>query len=282
VPSRRARALVRGAYDLNVRLSADATSRGADDVELASSFAEVGLAGFVLTSGYFPTAERAAAVRSAVPGIDAVGAITLNGSVGGMNPVAVELAGRSGARVVLLRAPDPDGPEGVTADPIEVVASDGQVLAATREVLRVIARRDMTLVTGHLDPAETDAVVDAAAAAGVRRIVVSDPGTTSERMGVDRQRRLAAKGALLERSLATPHTGRVPWGLLLEHIRTVGAAHSVLSSGLGGPSGPPAEDGLALLADRLLGGGFTEEEIRIMAVQNTRWLTGADDRRPGT
>lgn len=281
-PSQRARGLVRGAYDVNIRLAPDTASRGIDDIALASRFAEVGLAGFVLTSGYFPTAERAAAVRSAVPGIDAVGAITLNGSVGGMNPVAVELAGRSGARAVLLRAADTDGPEGVAADPIEVVAPGGQVLEATRQVLRVIADRDMTLVTGHLPPEETEAVVDAAVAAGVRRIVVTDPGPAAERLGIDRQRRLAAKGALLERSLAAPHTGRVPWGLVLEHIRAVGVAHSVLSSGLGAPSDPPVEDGLAMLADRLLAGGFTEEEIRLMAVRNTRWPAGADDRRAGT
>jgi hypothetical protein len=215
-------------------------------------------------------------VRSAVPGIDAVGAITLNGSVGGMNPVAVEHAGRSGARAVLLRIED------AAAEPTEVVSPGGEVLEATRQVLAVIAERDMTLVTGHLAPDETDAVVDAAVAAGVRRIVVTDPGPGSGRTGVDRQRRLAAKGALLERSLAAPHTGRVPWGLLLEHIRAVGVAHSVLSSGLGGPSDPPVEDGLAMLADRLLAGGFTEEEIRLVAVRNTRWLAGADDRRAGT
>ena len=43
-----------------------------------------------------PTAERAKVVTKAVPGITAFGAITLNHSVGGLNPVALEIAGRSG------------------------------------------------------------------------------------------------------------------------------------------------------------------------------------------
>jgi hypothetical protein len=43
-----------------------------------------------------------------------------------------------------------------------------------------------------------------------------------------------------------------------------------LSSDLGQPFNPPVEDGLALLADRLLEAGFTDEEIHVMAVFNTR------------
>jgi hypothetical protein len=35
------------------------------------------------------------------------------------------------------------------------------------------------------------------------------------------------------------------------------------------------------MADRLLAEGFTEDEIRVMAVANSRWLAGADERRNG-
>jgi DNA-binding GntR family transcriptional regulator len=277
-PSERARELVRDAYDVHIHIAADATRRRTDDLTLASRFAEVGLAGFVLTSDHFPTAERAAVVRGAVPGFGAVGAVTLNASVGGMNPVAVEFAGRSGAQVVWM----PTG--GMPAGPVEVVGPDGQVLEATRQVLRVVAKHDMTLATGHLGAAETEAVVDAAVAAGVRRVLVAYPEPASqrvgaERVGVDWQRRLAAKGALLERCFAAPYTGKISWAVWLENIRAVGVEHSVLSSGLGQPEDPPVGDGLALLADRLLAGGFTEDEVRIMAVHNSRWLAGADERR---
>jgi hypothetical protein len=56
----------------------------------------------------------------------------------------------------------------------------------------------------------------------------------------------------------------------------VGAAHCVLSTDLGQVANPPVEDGLALLADRLLGARFTEDEVRTMAVANTRRVAGAD------
>ena len=95
VPSDRARELVRGAYDTHIHVAPDVMERRIDDVDLARRCLEVGIAGFVLKSHYVPTAERAEVVRKAVPGVDALGAITLNASVGGLNPVAVEIAARS-------------------------------------------------------------------------------------------------------------------------------------------------------------------------------------------
>ncbi len=302
-PSRRARELVAGAYDIHIHVAPDVMRRRIDDLTLAPKFAEVGLAGFVLKSHYTPTAERAAVVRAAVPGFGAVGAITLNGSVGGMNPIAVEVAARGDAQVVWLptvdsanqracTAGDPEGAkppmwakfqeelraEGMAADPVDVLGDDGSVLEITRQVLRVIAKHDMTLATGHLGTDEIEAVVEAAAEEGVRRIVITHPEFTSQRVEVERQRALAAKGALLERCFTTPYTGKVTWETWLEHIRAVGPEHSVLSSDLGQPFNPPVEDGMALMADRLLAEGFTEGEIQKMAVANSRWLAGADER----
>jgi hypothetical protein len=105
-PSHRARELVAGGYDTHVHVAPDVMERRIDDVSLARRFAEVGLAGFVLKSHYTPTAERAAVVRGVVPGCDVLGAVTLNGAVGGMNPTAVEIAGRQGARFVWLPTVD--------------------------------------------------------------------------------------------------------------------------------------------------------------------------------
>ena len=68
-PTDRARALVRGAYDLHVHVAPDVPERRIDDVALAHRCAEVGLAGFGLKSHYTSTAERAQIVSAAVPGV---------------------------------------------------------------------------------------------------------------------------------------------------------------------------------------------------------------------
>jgi len=299
-PSTRARELVAGAYDIHVHVAPDVMRRRIDDVSLARRWTEVGLGGFVLKSHYIPTAERAAVVRTAVPGADVLGAVTLNASVGGLNPVAVEIAGRAGARFVWLPTVDcanqreshARAPKGATppmwaqlqddlarqeiiAPAIAVVDELGNPVPALRQVLSLIAKHNMVLATGHLSSAEITAVVRTAVDLGVRQIVVTHPEFTSQQLSVEVQRQLAAQGALLERCFTTAYTGKVTWDLLFDHIRQVGPEHSVLSSDLGQPFNPPVEDGLALMADRLLAAGFTEEEVIVMAVTNTRRLAVA-------
>jgi hypothetical protein len=107
---------------------------------------------------------------------------------------------------------------------------------------------------------------------------VTHPEFTSQRLPVEVQQRLAARGALLERCFTTAHTGKVSWRQLLDTIRAVGPEHSVLSSDLGQPFNPPVEDGLALMADTLLEDGFAEAEIQAMAVVNSRRVAGEDAR----
>jgi hypothetical protein len=79
----------------------------------------------------------------------------------------------------------------------------------------------------------------------------------------------------MERAFTTPHTGKCSWDEIFTATRAVGARHTVWGSDLGQRFNPPVEDGLAIMADRFLEAGFTEEEVRTMAVDNTRRLAGA-------
>jgi hypothetical protein len=300
MPSDRARELLRGAFDTHVHISPDVVERKVDDISLARRFEELGMAGFVLKSHYTSTAERASVVRAAVPGVRALGSISLNRAVGGMNALAVEIAAREGARTVWLPTVDSvnesherDGAsgakvpvwvklqlelreQGIEIEPVPVVDGGGAVLPETREVLATIARHGMVLATGHLDRDEIFAVVDAALEEGVREIVITHPEFPSQNLSVEDQRALAERGALLERCFTTPHTGKVRWQRWIENIRATGAERSVLSTDLGQVFNPPVEDGIALMVDRLLEAGFDEEEVHAMAVVNTRRVAGAE------
>ena len=298
VPSERARELVRDAFDPHVHVAPDFAPRRITDLELAQRCLELGLAGFGLKSHYTATAERAAVVSAAVPGIRALGTITLNHAVGGLNATAVEVAARQGARIVWLptvssenefhevEAADPDGKvpvwvrfeldlraAGVKPKPVPVV-DGGRPVPELREVLEVIAAHDIALATGHLSRAEIPVVVDAAVEAGVNTIVVTHPEFPSQRVPVSVQRELAAKGALMERAFTTPYTGKCSWDDIFAATRAVGAAHTVWGSDLGQVFNPPVEDGLAIMADHFLAAGFSDEEVRTMAVANTRRLAG--------
>jgi hypothetical protein len=304
VPGTRARELVRGAYDLHVHVAPDVMRRRISDLRLSARCAAVGLAGYVLKSHYVPTAERAAVLREAVPGVDALGAICLNAAVGGMNPVAVEIAAREGARVVWLPTTDaanhratrnhlPAGAtppmwvalmddlaaKGMEPPPVAVVGAAGEVLPATCQVLELIAAHDLVLATGHLGRDEIFAVVAAAVDAGVRRIVVTHPEFPMQNLPVADQLKLVAQGALLERCFTTPFTGKYEWARMVANVRATGPEHTVLSTDLGQPHNPPVEDGLALFADALLAAGLSEDEVYRMAVENTR-LVAAAPRSP--
>ncbi len=300
VPSERARELVRGAFDPYVHAAPDFAPRRITDLELAARCRELGLAGFGLTSHYTATAERAAVVNAAVGEPLAVGSIVLNHAVGGLNATAVEVAARQGARIVWLPTVSALGEfvkveraeangnvpvwvrfelelreAGAPPRPVAVLDGDGVPLPDLLEVLRVVARHGLVLATGHLSRDEIFAVVDAAVGAGVGTIVVTNPEFPSHKLTPDEQVSLAERGALLQRALTTPYTGKCTWEEIFAATRAVGAAHTVWGSDLGQVFNPPVEDGLAIMADYHLAAGFSEQEVRTMAVDNTRRLAGA-------
>ena len=297
-PSDRARRLVTGAVDGHVHIGPDVIGRRIDDLDLAGRFADLGMDGFVLKSHYVSTAERAAVVTKATS-ITCLGAIVLNAAVGGLNALAVEIAGREGARVVWLptfdaenqrahRKPLPPGAtpplwqqlqddlaaRGLGSPPVPVLDDAGRPLDALLAVLETVAAHDMVLATGHLGREEVPIVVDAALEHGVRHVVITHPEFPAQDIPADEQTDLARRGAVLEHCFTQPHTGKVPWEVVLDNIRAVGPEHCVVSSDLGQPANPPVEDGMALFADRLLEHGFSDAEVRGLCVDRPRVLAG--------
>jgi hypothetical protein len=283
---------LKGGYDLQVHVAPDVIERRIDDLDLSKEFLAHGLRGFVLKSHYFPTAERAKVVSRAVPGISAYGAITLNHSVGGLNPVAVELAGRSGCKIVWMPTVDAanetagrlDGPNvklpfwakiqrelaatGIAPPPITVLDSNGKVSEAARRCIELIAKHNMILATGHIGRAEIFALVKAAREMGAQRIVVTHAEFPSQNLSADEQHELAQMGAFIEHCFTTMHTGKAPWDGVLAAIRKVEPERCVLSTDLGQTINPPVAEGFAMFAQRLLDGGFTVDQIRRMTVSN--------------
>jgi hypothetical protein len=296
--SDRARDLLTGAYDTHIHVAPDVVPRIVDDVTLARRFLDLGMDGFQLKSHYTSTAERASVVNAAVPGIHCLGAIVLNRAVGGLNALAVEVAAREGARTVWLPTVDSvnesherDAPpgakvpvwvklqlelreQGLEIPTVPVIDDDGAVLPELRAVLERIAHHELLLATGHLARDEIFAVVDAAIAGGVTDIVITHPEFPAQSLSVEDQVALAGRGALLERCMTTPHTGKIAWEQWMQNIRDAGYERSVLSTDLGQTFNPPVEDGMGIMVDQLLSFGFSEEEVHVMAVVNSRKVAG--------
>jgi hypothetical protein len=292
-------AAIRGGYDLQVHVAPDVIARRIDDLDLAKEFLERGLKGFVLKSHYFPTAERAAVVTKAVPGIKAFGAIALNHSIGGLNPVAVEMAGRSGCRIVWMPTVDaanetagrPGGTKnklpfwaeiqlelaatGINPPPMTVLDESGSLSSGARACLGLIRKHDMILATGHLGRTEIAALVKAARELKLRKVVVTHAEFPSQNLTAAEQVELADGGALIEHCFTTMHTGKAAWVDLLHSIRLVGAERCLLSTDLGQTINPPVAEGFAMFAQTLLDAGFNGVQIRRMAVTNPSMLVEA-------
>ena len=297
--SDRAWKALEGAYDLQVHVGPDVIARRIDDIDCAREFLAHGMKGFVLKSHYIQTGERAQVVTKAVPGSRVFGAVTLNHSVGGLNPVAVEIAGRSGCKIVWMPTVDAqnetagrlDGgsaklpfwakiqrelaAEGISPPPLSVVDEAGIVIEAARRCMERIAKHDMILATGHLGRREIFALVRTAKEMGLKKVVVTHAEFPSQSLTGDEQKALADDGAVIEHCFTTTYTAKAPWELAFDNIRKTGVSRTLVSTDLGQSINPPVADGFAMFAQRLLDAGFSVDDVRMMAVTNpTRLVDG--------
>jgi len=290
--SDRAWKTLEGAYDLQIHVGPDVIARRIDDIDCAREFVARGMKGFVLKSHYIQTGERAQVVTKAVPGSRVFGAVTLNHSVGGLNPVAVELAGRTGCKIVWMPTVDArnetagrlDGgteklpfwakiqrelaAEGISPPPLSVIDESGELTEPARRCLERIGRHNMILATGHLGRKEIFALVRAAKPMGVRKVVVTHAEFPSQNLTGGEQRELADLGAIIEHCFTTTYTGKATWESAFANIREAGVSRAVISTDLGQTINPPVAEGFAMFAQRLLDGGFTADDVRTMAVTN--------------
>jgi hypothetical protein len=285
-----------GAYDMQVHVGPDVIARRIDDIDCAKEFLARGMKGFVIKSHYIQTGERAQVASKAVPGSKLFGALTLNHSVGGLNPVAVELAGRTGCKIVWMPTVDAqnetagrlDGgsaklpfwakiqrelaAEGISPPPLSTVDESGALVEPARRCLERIAKHDMILATGHLGRTEIFALVRAARAMGLKKVVVTHAEFPSQSLTGDEQKELADLGAFIEHCFTTTYTGKATWDTAFANIRKAGVSRAVISTDLGQTINPPVAEGFAMFAQKLLDAGFTADEVRTMAVTNPTGL----------
>src|SRR5215831_10393316 len=288
-----------GAYDLQIHVGPDVIARRIDDLDCAKEFLAHGMKGFVLKSHYIQTGERAQVVTKAVPGSRAFGAVTLNHSVGGLNPVAVELAGRTGCKIVWMPTVDAsnetagrlDGgteklpfwakiqrelsAEGISPPPLSVIDDAGELTEPARRCLERIGKHNMILATGHLGRREIFALVRAAKTMGLKKIVVTHAEFPSQSLTGDEQKELADLGAMIEHCFTTYYTAKATWESVFANIRRAGVSRAVISTDLGQTINPPVAEGFGMFAQRLIDAGFSVEEVRTMAVTNPSRLLDA-------
>ena len=288
------KSLIEGAYDLHVHSAPDVLPRKMDDLEMAQRIIKAGMKGYAIKSHYFVTSERASLVHSLYPECDLVGTITLNNSVGGINPAAVEMAARSGARLVWF--PTCDGKHeqqcvfdesnpnkklpywaqiviqmkenGIVSNPLTVLEEDGKLTKNALQVLEIIKKYNIILATAHLSHEETFALVKEAKNIGHEKIIITHADFPTTFYTIEEQKELVSMGAYIEHCYTTWATGKVAFETTVEQIKAIGCDHVVLGTDLGQPNSLYPDEGLLEFANKLVEAGIPEQEVVKMTVRN--------------
>jgi len=303
-----------GAIDCHLHHAPDVLDRRQWALDSAEAAAAAGMGGIVLKSHHANTAGLARQVDQLVPNVNVMGGVALNAAVGGLNPSAVRMAGQFGARMLWMPTTSAanhvkylnDSPT-MTAlrsdsgdEPLTILDDDGSVRSVVGEILGEAKAAGMGLATGHLSPDETIKLIEYANRGGypMHRIVVTHGDMPFTYVEDDVQIYFADLGVFVERLYmlvlsfhkeaspdalqpGTPFSGESFYmsdsGLeeMFRRIRDMGVTHSMFASDLGQAGNPQPIDAMGRACDLLREGGFTEQELRIMAVESPATFLGS-------
>jgi hypothetical protein len=269
-----------GAIDLHAHPDPDVYPRQADAFTIAKLAKERGMRGVVLKNHFTETAGLAELVRTyATPGFDVFGAVTLDLPIGGLNVQAiqymVDVAGHRG-RIVWMPTHDSEHEVRYNKEtrPYVAVSRNGRLLPTVAQVIAVVAQHDLALATGHVAPEEALAIVRAAKAAGVKRLIVTHPMFSPQYtwMSVDQMQIAAGLGAYLE--ITGNSIVRDPEAAprVLAAIHAIGARHFFVSTDSGLVGTPNVPDTLALVAKRFREAGISDADLAAMFRDNPAFL----------
>ena len=287
--------LLRGAIDMHAHTAPALFPRPIHDRDLAEFAVDYGMRGFVLKDHDSATFHRASNLKSSMPELDPIGAIVLNRSVGGINPLVVEAALQYGAKVVWMPSNHskhhndffgiPDYPQLGRMRPqlpgpgVTVLDEAGNLTDEAKTVVRLVHEAGACLCTGHLDLNETRLLLDEANRVGLERFVVTHVNWALTKYDLEVQRELVSKGAYLEFvaiSCVSPTFYEQSPKELAPFIDAHKGERLILTSDLGQGSGPPHPEGLRMLLWSLLDEGVDYDALERMTKSNPTFLVGLD------
>lgn len=286
--------LLRGAVDLHVHPAPSPFPRNLSLRQAAEQAHEAGFRAIIVKSHHHSMVTDVLAVSDAIGGLPlpVYSGVALNNQVGGVNPAAVELALNLGGRIVWfptissgrhicvhneeLKFPRTAKPFRKDM-PTRVLDDNGDILPEVHDVLDLIADADAILSGGHMGVDELDAVIRAAAAKGIERIVVNHPNFV---IGADPQRcrEWTRFGVMFEHELCMydDRSSFYHWELdtLLGYMKVLGVAHTMIGSDLGQLGNPHPVDAYRKIIRGLVDIGVSPADIRRITSSNPGSLIG--------
>ena len=286
----RAKELIEGSIDFHIHTGPDVFPRLVNDIEAAKQAKEAKMKAILLKNHVTGTGDRAQ-IASQVVGFPVFGGIALNLPVGGVNPQAVEMALRMGAKEVwmptihaahYLKEVDnvpmfakliKSGIKG-----INLLNQDGSLTNGVREVLALIAQYDGIMATGHISIQEAMALVPEAKKIGVKKIVVTHPLSPMENYSINDMKEILARGATMLEHVVNDITHQmknpIPASKIAEAIKALGAETAIMSTDSGQVINPAPVCSMENFIREMLDHGIPEKDIILMTRDNPAGMLG--------
>ncbi len=280
--------ILNGAIDMHVHTAPSHFPRKFDDLEIARDMDIWGMGGCVIKSHYMPTGARAAMVNMH-SGCRAklYGGVTLDQTVGGLNPYAVESEMLMGSKMVWMptfhaqnhirfqqnieRAKMSSTPgigsQPVIAPPVRIVDQEGKLVPEVYQVFDVIKKYNGILGTGHLSCEESLLLCREGTKQGVR-MMATHPDSAREKISLAYQQEMVDMGVMLEKCWLNIYNHAITAEEMVLRIRTLGAEHCVLTTDFGQKNLPTPAQGLADFIACLLEKGVSDDDLRLMCREN--------------
>ncbi|NIM44490.1 MAG: hypothetical protein GTO54_02475 [Nitrososphaeria archaeon] len=291
--------LMQGSIDTHAHSNPALFPRPWDHVEVAKNARDYDMKAVVLKCHHEGTAARAQLVRKMIGGVEVLGGIVLNQSVGGLNPFAVNAQIKWGAKVVWMPTvdarnhqeyykvlgqygdkfvPEVEKPKGYQiAKGISIpIGEDEEIPQNLADILDQVADADIALGSGHISAAEIKRLFQEAKKRGVKRMFVNHPAFSIPNLSVEDMKELANLGVYMEFVYGTlsPNWHASDIETVAANIREVGAEHCTIASDLGQIHNPIHPEGMRIYIRMLLERRFTEKEIERMVTRNPAYLVG--------
>ena len=258
----------------------DAAPRKCDDLELARRLQAAGMAGCAIKSHYMDTSGRAALLQKLYPELTFAGGVTLNRSVGGVNPQAVERMAQMGGKMLWFptlearayqRFHHADDGTGLSQF-LTVLDENGKLLPQAVEVLEAAAQYKLVVGTGHLSAREGLALVREARRLDGLQMVLTHADNPADQYTLEQQQQAVRAGAMVEHCYFTTYYNRVSAQEIARQIQGVGPEHVILSTDFGQVKSPYSDEGMLGYMEALYACGVSEDALVQMTRTNPQRL----------
>jgi len=269
--------LMEGSIDTHVHGGSEPFERRELEDDIAIDCTRAKMKAVVIKNWYHPSASKIALLQKAADNwaeanqlnpVQVFGGITLNNSVGGLNPEAViRCLGFPGFKYVWMPTTDSHYHQSNILNRkkhtgIKYLSEKGQVVHQMKEILHVIADNNLVLASGFYPYRETAPLMEEAKRTGVKRMELIHPTLMHTKHTLAEMKELTQEGVKIGLTGIASVNARFIEGIrsVFKIIREL-SDYMVLGSSSGQIQNPTHIEGMKWMIRVLLSYGITKEEV---------------------